>query len=53
MTGAGGIAEANTVAVELPVIAASAAEIEAHRAQLEEIDKASQGACVWKRLNAA
>jgi DNA polymerase-3 subunit epsilon len=53
MIGAGGIAEANTVAVELPVIAASAAEIEAHRAQLEEIDKASQGACVWKRLNAA
>jgi DNA polymerase-3 subunit epsilon len=48
-----GIAEVEAVAADLPVIAASAAEIEAHRAQLEEIDKASQGACVWKRLNAA
>ncbi|HET8608219.1 MAG TPA: DNA polymerase III subunit epsilon [Burkholderiales bacterium] len=48
-----GIVEARTVAADLPVITASAAEIEAHLAQLEEIDKASQGACVWKRLNAA
>lgn len=48
-----GIADMNAMVADLPVIAASAAEVEAHRVQLEEIDKASQGACVWKRLNAA
>lgn len=48
-----GMVEVTTLAVDLPVIAASAAEIEAHLVQLEEIDKASHGACVWNRLNTA
>lgn len=52
ITGAG-IAEVGMLAADLPVIAASAVEIEAHLVQLEEIDKASHGACVWNRLNTA
>ena len=34
----------------LVVLAATEEELEAHRGQLEQIDKASKGACVWKRL---
>ena len=41
------------VGFSLPVIAASAEELEAHGAQLAEIDKASGGACVWRRLEHA
>ncbi len=37
----------------LAVIAPSAAELAAHQAWLEEIDKKSKGQCVWKRLEAA
>jgi DNA polymerase III subunit epsilon len=36
----------------LPVIAPSAEELAAHQAWLEEIDKKSNGQCVWKRLDA-
>lgn len=35
----------------LPVIRATEAEIEAHRARLAAIDKASAGACVWLRIS--
>jgi DNA polymerase-3 subunit epsilon len=35
---------------ELMVIMASAEELEQHRCRLEEIDKASKGACLWKHL---
>lgn len=34
----------------LPVIAADADELAAHQAWLEELDKKSGGACLWKRL---
>jgi DNA polymerase III subunit epsilon len=36
----------------LPVIAATAAELAAHLAWLDEIDKQSGGRCVWKRIEA-
>jgi DNA polymerase III subunit epsilon len=36
----------------LPVIMATAAEVAAHLAWLEEIDKSSGGRCVWKRVDA-
>lgn len=34
--------------IEIKVLAASAQELEAHEAQLAEIDKASGGKCLWK-----
>ncbi len=37
---------------QLKVIRPSEAELAAHSARLEAIDKASGGGCVWKRLNA-
>jgi DNA polymerase-3 subunit epsilon len=39
--------------VRLPVIQASAGEIAAHEAWLQELDKKSGGKCVWKKLNTA
>ncbi len=36
--------------VELTVISASAEELAAHERQLAAIDKASKGACVWRKL---
>ena len=36
--------------LELIVIAASADELAEHARQLDEIDRASKGACVWKKL---
>ncbi len=39
--------------LELIVIRASDEELAAHARQLEDIEKASGGACVWKRLEAA
>jgi DNA polymerase-3 subunit epsilon len=39
--------------VELIVVRATAAEIEGHQRQLEDIDKFSKGACLWKKLEAA
>ena len=39
--------------LDLIVIAASAEERAAHEQQLADIDKASNGACVWKRLESA
>jgi len=32
------------------VLAATPEEMEAHRAYLDEIDKASKGACLWRVL---
>jgi len=39
--------------LELSVIPASAEELAAHAKQLADIDKASGGACVWKKLGTA
>jgi DNA polymerase III subunit epsilon len=39
-------------ALKLVVLAASAEELAEHERQLVEIDKASKGACVWKKLEA-
>jgi DNA polymerase-3 subunit epsilon len=38
--------------IELIVISATEEELVAHQRQLEDIDKAAKGACVWKRLEA-
>ena len=38
------------VAKELPVIRATAAELELHSSYLDEIEKTSGGACLWLRL---
>lgn len=38
---------------KLPVIPASAEELAAHRAWLDELDKKSGGKCVWKKLEPA
>ena len=38
--------------IELIVIPATEEELVAHQRQLEDIDKAAKGACVWKRLEA-
>lgn len=38
--------------LDLCVVVASAEELAAHARQLEEIDKASKGSCVWKQLEA-
>lgn len=37
--------------LDLPVILASEKELAAHAKQLDAIDKASKGKCVWKRLD--
>jgi DNA polymerase-3 subunit epsilon len=39
-------------AIELLVVRASDAELEAHDRQLADIEKFSKGACLWKRLGA-
>jgi DNA polymerase-3 subunit epsilon len=39
--------------LELLVLAASADEIAEHEKQLADIDKASRGACLWKKLATA
>jgi len=38
---------------DLPVIRASEEELLAHRLQLDDIDKASKGQCLWRRLERA
>ena len=38
--------------LELIVLRATASELAAHALQLEDIDKAARGACLWKRLEA-
>lgn len=38
------------IRLRVRVLAANAAELELHRTQVEDIEKASKGACVWKRL---
>lgn len=37
----------------LPVIRASAEELQAHLAWLEELDKATEGRCIWRQLDSA
>ena len=44
------IAAVDFTLLDLPVIAADPAEIEAHAAVLKELDKASGGRTVWRRL---
>ncbi|HVY05677.1 MAG TPA: DNA polymerase III subunit epsilon [Burkholderiales bacterium] len=39
--------------LDLIVLRASPDELADHRRQLEEVDKAAKGACLWKRLEAA
>jgi len=39
--------------IDLLVVRASAGELAAHAKQLEDIDKASRGACLWKKLDSA
>lgn len=43
-------ARLNLQSFELPVIAASAQELEAHARLLEDLDKASKGKTVWRRV---
>ena len=45
-------AEAANGKLELVVVRATEEELAAHARQLEEIDRANGGACLWKRLNA-
>jgi len=40
-----------TPSLPLPVVYASAEELEAHVALLADIDKASKGACIWQQLD--
>jgi len=47
---AGQHAEGGAIKLAVRVLAASEEELALHSAQLEDIDKASKGACVWKRL---
>lgn len=42
----------STADVELIVIRAQAQELSEHSRQLEDIDKATKGACLWKKLEA-
>jgi DNA polymerase-3 subunit epsilon len=37
-------------AAELILLRASPEELAAHAAQIEDIDKASKGSCLWKKL---
>ena len=47
------IAAVDFMLLDLPVIAADAAEIEAHAAMLKELDKASGGKTVWRQFEPA
>jgi DNA polymerase III subunit epsilon len=44
--------ESMQAALDLIVVAATSDELAAHHRHLEEIDRASAGACLWKRLEA-
>src|SRR5215813_9030856 len=44
--------ESGAVLLELVVLAATTEELAAHALQLAAIDKASKGACLWRRLEA-
>ena len=43
-------ADGEAIRLSVRVLCASAEELALHGAQLEDIEKASKGACVWKRL---
>lgn len=45
--------EFSTVDIELIVVRATQQEVTEHMRQLEDIDKAAKGACLWKRLDLA
>jgi DNA polymerase III subunit epsilon len=47
-----GAHEAMQVTLDLIVVPATPDELAAHDRHLEEIDRASAGACLWKRLEA-
>jgi DNA polymerase-3 subunit epsilon len=52
----GGVAadfEIDYAKIELLIVRASQVELSAHARQLDEIDKASKGACVWRQLELA
>jgi len=51
-TGAAGEADMDLSTFELVVLMATPDELAAHELQLAAIDKASKGACVWRRLQA-
>lgn len=44
-------ADGEAIRLSVRVLPASAEELVLHGAQLEDIEKASKGACLWKRLN--
>ena len=48
----GGGAAGDRVALEVRVLAASSDELALHEAQLNDIDKASKGHCLWRQLDA-
>jgi len=48
----GGGAAGDLVALEVRVLAASADELALHEAQLNDIDRASKGNCLWQQLDA-
>ena len=43
-------ASGEAICMSVRVLPASEDELTLHRTQLEDIEKASKGACVWKRL---
>jgi DNA polymerase-3 subunit epsilon len=53
IAGPGEAQAADRATIELIVLRANAAELASHARQLEDIDKASKGACLWKRLEQA
>lgn len=50
--GAGLTAEGAAIKLAVRVLSASDEELALHGAQLEDIEKASKGACIWKKLQA-
>lgn len=50
--GASGVAAGDRVILEVRVLAAGADELALHEAQLNDIDKASKGNCLWRQTDA-
>jgi DNA polymerase-3 subunit epsilon len=44
-------ASGDAIQLSVRVLAANDEELALHKVQLEDIEKASKGACVWKRLD--
>ena len=51
-TGTAAAVRLDTASLDLPVLAASAAEMEAHERYLQQLDRASKGRCLWMQLEA-